>query len=264
MLALENYKILLFVLTLQSCGNHVQKSADSAVHLTDDDTQIVKYKSNSTNELVLNFRDHSYFYKETNLPLKAGEDVGYENQSRGTFAVKNDTLTFFSSMPSQIDVKMDWSTSTEFLSLYQTHEKIDANSVKIYFDNIAEPQYYQAFEFKNGGFEKLRVKACVTDGDFGSIETTKDRIPLHQYLVIEKPRSNKLLIIDSLQTHESYFFDFDHILFRSFHFYTRAYWSYYDFTGLTFVRTNMNLKLIDKNKLGRYQHSAMDLIFLKQ
>ncbi|QIH34947.1 hypothetical protein [Sphingobacterium sp. DR205] len=264
MLALENYKILLFVLTLQCCGDHVQKAVDSTIHLTDDDNGIVKYKSDSANELVLNFHDHSYFYKETNLPLKAGEDVGYEHQSRGTFAIRNDTLTFFSSMPSQVDVTTDWSTNTEFLPLYQTHEEIDANSVKIYFDNIAEPQYYQAFEFKNGGFEKLRVKNCVIDGDFGWIEGTKDKIPLHQYLLIEKPQSNKLLIIDSLQAQKSYFFDFDHIPFRSFHFYTRAYWSYYDFTGLTFVRTDKKLKLIDKNRLGRYQHSAMDLIFLKK
>ncbi|CAM3706074.1 hypothetical protein [Sphingobacterium prati] len=264
MLALENYKILLFVLILQSCGNHAQKFRDSTVHFTDDDTGIVKYKSDSTNELVLNFLDHSYFYKETNLPLKAGEDVGYENQSRGTFAIKNDTLTFFSSMPSQIDVKTDWSTNAEFLPLYQTHEKIDTSSVKIYFDNIAEPQYYQVFEFKNGEFEKLRVKTCEIDGDFGAIETAKDKIPLHQYLVIEKPRSNKLLIIDSLQTQESYFFDFDHIPFRSFHFYTRSYWSYYDFTGLTFVRTDKKLKLIDKNRLGRYKHSIINSIFLKQ
>ncbi|GAA4181195.1 hypothetical protein [Sphingobacterium ginsenosidimutans] len=265
MLALENYKILLLVLfASQSCGNNGQKTGGDTSHLADHDAEIITYKSDSTNELVLNFRDHSYFYKETNLPLKAGEDVGYENQSRGSFVIKNDTLTFFSQMPSQIDVKTDWSTSTEFLPLYQTNEELDSNSVKIYVDNIAEPQYYRAFELAKGRVEKLAVKACVTDGDFGWIKTENDQIPLYQYLIIEKPKSNKLLIIDSMNTAHSYYFDFDHIPFRSFHFFTRAYWSYYDFTGLTFVLADNRLKLTENNRLGRYLHSNINLTFLKQ
>jgi hypothetical protein len=263
MWVLENYnRLFVLLFSLASCQNNVQEK--DMRHATSENVEIVRYKSDPTNELVLNFGDHSYLYKETNLPLKAGEDVGYENQSRGTFSLKNDTLTFFSQMPSEIDVKTNWSTSTEFLPLYLTSEKIDSNSIKIYFDNIAEPEYYQAFELNHEKAKRLAVNACESDGHFGFIKTENDNIPLYKYLIIERPKSNKLIIVDSLETQNSFFFDLDHIPSRSFHFYTRAYWSYYDFTGLTFVQTKNKLKLIERNRLGRYQHSTINLEFRKQ
>ena len=248
---------------LFSCKSTEPKTIYRENELKFIDPKIVKYKSDETNDLILNFNNLTYSYKEKYSP-KAGEDVGYENDSRGSFSIKNDTITFLSDMPSKIDVNVNWHTNTEFLQLYPTNEQIEGNTVKIYFDNIAEPKYYSAFEFKNGEFEQLKIKEIKFGENLGTIKTERETISLSQYLLIEKPESNKLVIVDNKNKSNSYFFDLDKFSFRSFHFYTRAYWSYYDFTGLKFANSNDSIKLTDDNRLNRYEHSIIRKVFLRQ
>ncbi len=76
---------------LIACSGNTQKMTENG----NETAEIVKYKSNETNELILNFQNSTYSYKEKYSPQKVGEDLGYEYDSRGKFSIKNDTLFFF-------------------------------------------------------------------------------------------------------------------------------------------------------------------------
>ena len=258
--SLSMIKILsLFVVILLSCNGNAQNE-NFAITST---AKTLKYKSDEINELTLNLQDSTYTYKEIYNP-KAGEDLGYENDSRGKFSIKNDTITFVSQIPSEIDVTKNWNISTEFLELFPTKEQNDKNFVKIYFDNIAEPQLYKAFEYKDGHFESLKIKEYKTLENIERIAAKNDSIPLIHYLLIEKPSNNKLLLLNGENDGRSYYFDLDRIPFRSFHFYTRAYWGYYDFTGLKFVKNGAKLQLIEDNRLNRFRYSILEKTFIQQ
>lgn len=243
----------------------MQINAQNESNLRKANLKIEKYKSDKTNELVLNFQDSTYTYKERSI-LEEGDDFLYEKDSRGKFFLQNDTITFVSQMPSEIDINDNWSTVTEFLPIYQVKEQIDKDLVKIYFDNIAEPQYYSAYEYKNGKMYPLKIKEYKILDNNDWLIYENDATPLIHYLLIEKPCSNKLLLLNPIneEKNESFYFDLERITYQSFHFFTRAYWSYQDFTGLKFVISGNALKLIDDNRLNRYMNSIIENAFIKQ
>lgn len=96
------------------------------------------------------------------------------------------------------------------------------------------------------------------------LKTEKNSINLFGYLKIEKPNNN-LLVIDAKEdynTSQTYLFDFNNISFNSFHFYTRVYKNYYDFTCLKFVISNNKLTLFTKND-NRYEFGKISKVFNK-
>ncbi|MFD2970221.1 hypothetical protein ACFS7Y_22710 [Sphingobacterium bambusae] len=251
------------IVLLLACGSNTEKAKNSKSETNLMKQGTVKYKSDSTNELTLDFKHLTYWYDEEYAP-KPGEDVGYTYNSRGKFSIQNDTLTLLSAMPSEIDTQKGWTTNTEFLPLYATHEKLKENTVKIYFDNIAEPDYYLAYELTVRGFEKLTIEEVRSLESPKYLKAEKDTLLLFKYALVTKPKSNKLLIVDKENPNNSYFFDLDKTPSSSFHFYTRAYWSYYDFTGLKFKMSSNSLQLIDEGRLNRYEHSVINKVFEKQ
>lgn len=228
------------------------------------------YKSvdkRTNTHLKLDYKDSTYTYQE-NYILKPGDDVGYEAQSKGRFKLDKDTLIFYSDMPSNesftdIDLTAEEIAKNKFSYIFPTNEKVNQNQVKIYFDNIAEIDEYKAFNIINNQLKPLKIIEKEVIENPKMIKTKNDNIFLFHYLIIEKPKNNQLLITGSRG--ESFLFDFNKIPYSSFHFFTRAYWSFSDFTMLKFLKTGKTFKRIINQNDKRYEFSdALNSDFIKQ
>ncbi|MCZ4244121.1 hypothetical protein [Pedobacter punctiformis] len=239
-------------------------------------SQTVVYKSNdelTVSKFKLNFADSTYTYDEEYI-LKPGDDVGYHYESNGTFKKDNDTLTFISNMPGNDflpehmhELTLDEITKNKFSYIYPVIESVEAGYVKIYFDNIAEIDGYEAYALIDNKLQPLKIKSRLKLTGEKSIQTKNNQIPLFHYLLIERPLSKKLLIISSKDniTSESYLFDFDKIPYNSFHFFTRVYNNYYDFTGVKFKITPEGIQMIEqKNDLRYRSNSVIKNEFIKE
>lgn len=233
-------------------------------------TEIYKSNDKLTNTIMkLDYKDSTYSYQEKYI-LKPGDDVGYETESKGSFKMNHDTLIFYSEMPenAQLDFGTHELTDVEiaknkFSYIYPIDEKVDDNQVKIYFDNIAEIQEYKAFTIIDHQLKPIKIIERKELDESKSIKTKTSNFFLFHYLIIEKPKNNQLLITGSRD--ESFLFDFNKIPYQSFHFYTRVYWGFMDFTGIKFQKTDKTLKRIQSADDKRYQSSgALNLDFIKQ
>lgn len=218
-------------------------------------------------EIQLNYKDSTYTYQE-NYIMKPGDDVGYESESKGKFKIDKDTLIFYSDMPlneyfTDIDLTAEEIAKNKFSYIFPINEKVNQNQVKIYFDNIAEIENYKVFTIIDNQLKPLKITERKKMEEEGWIKTKNDNIILLHYLIIEKPANNQLLITGSRG--ESFFFDFNKIPYSSFHFFTRVYWSFSDFTMLKFHKTDKTLKRITNPNDKRYEFSdALNSEFIKQ
>ncbi|MBE9600010.1 hypothetical protein [Pedobacter sp. MC2016-24] len=232
-------------------------------------SQHVIYKSDPTNEFILIEQDSTYTYSEVYNP-KANEDLGYRYYAKGRYKIHKDTVTLFSEMPENDLLpgfvhKLSPSelNTNKFSYIYPIKEYVQAGYLKIYFDNIAEPDKYQAFEVTDTGLKSIPIRAFKRLEKDSILYTEKDNIRLFHYIEIKKPENNKLLImaIEDHHRSQSYFFDLEKIPFTSFHFYTRVYSTYYDFTGLKFLMTKQGLKKIKQIGDPRYRHGLLNIPF---
>lgn len=230
------------------------------------------YKSEDTRtntSLKLNYKDSTYAYDEKYI-LKPGDDVTYESKSRGRFKMNKDTLIFYSDMPSNeflnnstINLTDEEIARNKFSYIYPINEKVNDNQVKIYFDNIAEIEDYKAFTIINNQLKPLIIIERKKIEETKLVKTQNDNFFLFHYLIIEKPANNQLLITGSRD--ESFLFDFNKIPYRSFHFFTRVYGNFLDFTGLKFQKTDKTLRRIKDVDDKRYEFSqALNSDFIKQ
>lgn len=233
-------------------------------------TETYKSEDTRTNtHLKLNYKDSTYTYEEKYI-LKTGDDVGYEAESKGKFKIDKDTLIFYSDMPENSHLDFDTHRLTpeeisknQFSYIYPIDEKVNDNQVKIYFDNIAEIEDYKAFTISNNQLKPLKIIERRKMEEEKLIKTKNDNFFLFHYLIIEKPKNNQLLITGSRD--ESFLFDFNKIPYRSFHFFTRVYGNFMDFTGIKFQKTNKTLKRIKDVDDKRYEFSqALNSDFIKQ
>ena len=224
------------------------------------------YKSNdkNTNTVIeLNYKDSTYNYQE-NYIMKPGDDVGYHFSSKGKFKVDKDLFILFSYMPSNDllandihNLTKDEILKNKFSYIYPVDEKTNGKEIKIYFDNIAEIDDYKAFTIINDQLSPLKIIERKHMEEQKTIKTKKDDIFLFHYIIVERPINNKLLITNSKTgpKSESFMFDLNKIPYDSFHFFTRIYWSYYDFTGVKFKRTSKGLKKISEPEDNRYSEN---------
>lgn len=230
------------------------------------------YKSEDTRtntHLKLNYKDSTYTYEEKYI-LKPGDDVGYEAESKGRFKMDKDTLIFYSEMPENSHLDFDTHRLTpeeisknKFSYIYPINEKVNDNEVKIYFDNIAEIEDYKAFTISNNQLKPLKIIERRKMEEEKLIKTKNDNFFLFHYLIIEKSKNNQLLITGSRD--ESFLFDFNKIPYSTFHFFTRVYLGFADFTGLKFQKTDETLKRILDSNDKRYEFSdALNSNFIKQ
>lgn len=230
------------------------------------------YKSEDTRtntHLKLNYKDSTYTYDEKYI-LKPGDDVTYESKSRGRFKMNKDTLIFYSDMPSNeflnnstINLTEEEIARNKFSYIYPINEKVNDNQMKIYFDNIAEIEDYKAFTIINNQLKPLIIIERKKIEEPKLVKTQNDNFFLFHYLIIEKPANNQLLITGSRD--ESFLFDFNKIHYRSFHFFTRVYGNFLDFTGLRFQKTDKTLRRIKDVDDKRYEFSqALNSDFIKQ
>ena len=233
-------------------------------------TEIYESEDKRTNtHLKLNYKDSTYTYEEKYI-LKPGDDVGYEAESNGRFTMDKDTLTFYSDMPNNSYLNFDTHRLTpeeisknKFSYIYPIDEKINDNQVKIYFDNIAEIEDYKAFTIIHNQLKPLKIIERHKMEEEKLIETKNDNFFLFHYLITEKPANNQLLITGSRD--ESFLFDFNKIPYSSFHFFTRVYGNFMDFTGIKFQKTDKILKRIIEVDDKRYEFSqALNSDFIKQ
>lgn len=229
-------------------------------------SQELVFKSDPTNELIFEFRDSSYTYQENYAP-KAGEDLGYRRRSKGFFKFHKDTVTLFSEMPGNefLPGHIHKLSATElqtnqFSYIYPIKEQVMPGYVKIYFDNIADPEKYLAYEVTASGLKAIPIQSFKKLEKDSVVRTENDDIRLFHYLIIKKPAGNKLLIMatEDHQLSKSYFFDLEKIPFSAFHFYTRVYSNYYDFTGLKFqISPKGMMKMVEEQSDLRYRHTLL-------
>jgi hypothetical protein len=227
------------------------------------------YKSDdrTTNtQLKLDHKDSTYSYHEKYI-MKPGDDVGYERESKGRFKIYKDTVILYSDMPPNENFKDIALTDEEIVNnkfsyIYPTGEKVKEQQVKIYFDNIAEIEDYKAFTIINNQLKSLKITERRKLEEEKLIKTKKDNFFLFNYLIIEKPVNNQLLITGS--GNESFLFDFNKIPYQSFHFSTIVYGNFLDCTGLKFQKTDKHLKRIKNPNDKRYEFSqALNSNFIK-
>lgn len=225
-------------------------------------------KRTDTN-LKLDYQDSTYTYQEKYI-MKPGDDVGYETKSKGRFKMNKDTLILYSDMPdnSQLDYDTHRLTPEEisknkFSYIYPIDEKVNQNQVKIYFDNIADIEDYKAFTIINNQLKPLKITERKEMEESQLVTTKNGNFFLFHYLIIEKPANNQLLITGVRS--ESFLFDFNKIPYSTFHFFTRVYWGFSDFTMLKFHKTDKTLKRIITPNDKRYEFSdALNSSFFKQ
>lgn len=236
----------------------------------------VIYKStdqNTHSDIRLNYKDSTYTYQEKYI-MTPGDDAGYDYHSEGKFRTSQGMLIFYSDMPSNhlfsktvLHLTDEETARNKFSYLYPIDEKVNSDQVKIYFDNIAETEDYEAFTIVNHQLKPVKIIERRKLAEQKSVKTKNDNFFLIHYLVIEKPANNQLLIISpkTNPTSESFLFDLNKIPYRSFHFFTRAYWRYYDFTGVKFKITAKGLKKISEPNDKRYsENPVLNGDFLKQ
>ena len=229
-----------------------------------------KSKDKTTDtQLMLDYKDSTYTYQERYI-MKPGDDVGYESKSKGKFKMDKDTLILYSDMPDNSYLDYDTHRLTpeeisenKFSYIYLIDEKVNQNEVKIYFDNIADIEDYKAFTIINNQLKPLKIIERKEMEESKLVTTKNGNFFLFHYLIIEKPANNQLLITGSRG--ESFFFDFNKIPYSSFHFFTRIYWGFSDFTMLKFHKTDKTLKRIINPNDKRYEFSdALNSTFIKQ
>lgn len=227
------------------------------------------YKSSDKNtitEIKLNYADSTYTYSEEYL-MKPGDDITYHIESKGQFKIDKDTLIFYSEMPdnkyfTNFNLTDEEISKNKFSYIYPIDEKLNDNQVKIYFDNIAEIEDYKAFTITNHQFKSLKTFEKKELEEPKLIETKYDKFFLSHYLIIEKPANNQLIITD--ERGESLYFDLTRIPYPTFHFFTRVYGNYIDFTGLKFIKNEKGLKLIKSGTDNRYRlNQALNSDFIK-
>jgi hypothetical protein len=229
-------------------------------------SQELIFKSDPTNELIFEFRDSSYTYRE-NYERKPGEDLGYHYKSKGYFKFHKDTVTLFSEMPGNefLPGHIHKLSATElqanqFSYIYPIKEQVTPGYVKIYFDNIADPEKYLAYEVTASGLKAIPIQSFKKLEKDSIVHTDNDNIRLFHYLIIKKPAGNKLLIMatEDHQLSKSYFFDLEKVPFSTFHFYTRVYSNYYDLTGLKFIiSSKLPMKMVKQQSDLRYWHTLL-------
>lgn len=228
------------------------------------------YKSEDTltrTQLKFDYKDSTYNYQEY-LILKPGYDLTYQRKSGGRFKTDNDTLILYSDLPSNeyftdINLTDEEIAKYKFSYIYPIDEKINDSQVKIYFDNIAEIEDYKAFTIIKNQLKPLKIIERRKMEEEKLIKTQNDNFFLYHYLITEKPANNQLLITGSRD--ESFLFDFNKIPYRSFHFFTRVYGNFMDFTGIKFQKTDKILKRIIEVDDKRYEFSqALNSDFIKQ
>lgn len=258
------------LMSLSALMSSSSKGKDHFENLLPSKTETYKSRDPLTNTVMkLNYKDSTYIYQEKYI-MKPGDDVGYESQSQGRFEMSNDTLIFHSEMPenAQLDFGIHELTDEEiaknkFSYIYPIAEKVDDSQVKIYFDNIAEIEEYNAFTIIDHQLKPIKIVERKEIDEPKLIQTKNSNFFLFHYLIIEKPKNNQLLITGARD--ESFLFDFDKISYRSFHFYTRVYGNFMDLTGIKFKKTDKTLKRIQSTNDKRYQSSnALNLDFIKQ
>ncbi|UQB69229.1 hypothetical protein [Epilithonimonas zeae] len=232
-------------------------------------SKIEHYKSkdkNTITEIKLNYSDSTYTYSEEYL-MKPGDDVGYDIESKGQFKIEKDTVIFYSEMPDNgsftiLNLTDEEILKNKFSYIYPIDEQLNDNQVKIYFDNIAEIEDYKAFTIINNQLKSLKILERKKLEEPKLIETKNDNFFLFHYLIIEKPANNQLIITG--ERGESFYFDLNKIPYSAFHFFTRAYGNYFDFTGLKFIKNEKGLKLIKSKTDNRYQlNQALNSDFIK-
>ena len=218
--------------------------------------------------LMLDYKDSNYTYQERYI-MKPGDDVGYKKESKGKFKMDKDTLILYSDMPD--NSRLDYDThrltpeeisKNKFSYIYPIDEKVNQNQVKIYFDNIADIEDYKAFTIINNQLKPLKIIERKEMEESKLVTTKNGNFFLFHYLIIEKPANNQLLITGVRS--ESFLFDFNKIPYSIFHFFTRVYWGFADFTGLKFQKTDETLKRILDPNDKRYEFSdALNSSFIK-
>jgi hypothetical protein len=233
-------------------------------------SQKITYKglkdSHINESFILNFNDSTYIYNQNSEEGCAQ----YKYKSNGKFTIHQDTLMLISKMPDNESLQghIHNLTSTEinknkFNYIYPTDDIVEKGFIKIYFDNIAKPDKYRAYTLSKDKLTPLKIKSFVKLEKDSILKTEKSSIRLLNYLIIEKPKNN-ILIIDSKEdwnTSQSYLFDFSYIPFNSFHFYTRVYSTYYDFTGLKFIISNHSRIRLIKDEINRYEFNKISSIY---
>jgi hypothetical protein len=236
-------------------------------------SQKIVYKGNKgsviSDSFTLDFKDSTYVYRERST---SEGDLRYDYLSQGKFIVDKDTLTLVSNMPNNKDLPwiVNNLTSSEiekykFSYIYPVNDNVKNGFIKIYFDNIANPQDYKVYTFEKDKLVSIKINSFVKLKNDSILKTEKSEIRLFHYIVVKKPKNNKLIIIPATDGNisESYFFDFDKIPYNSFHFYTRVYSSYYDFTGLKFIILKDSIKRFFEND-NRYKHGEISNTFDRQ
>jgi hypothetical protein len=227
-----------------------------------------KKSSNVTDKFTLDYKDSTYIYNEN---LNEG-CLRYAYLSNGKFKVNQDTLTLISKMPKNESLSgyihnltTDEIKKNKFSYIYPVNDIVEQGYIKIYFDNLAEPKLYKTYTFENDKLIPIKIKSYVTLKRDSIIKTEKNTIRLFNYLIIEKPKNNKLIInsITDCNTSDSYFFDLNEIQYNCFHFYTRVYSNYYDFTGLKFIISNDSLIRYSKNE-NRYKFGKISNVYNKK
>lgn len=233
------------------------------------------YKSETENtkaQLVLNPSDSTYSYDENSI-LKPGDDVTYHYESKGKFSQNKDEIILTSEMPSNQHLRSDIINLSDaeirnnrFSYIYPLKESIPNQQIKIYFDNIAEIADYQAYTFLDQELKPLKIFERKELETPININTDQDHFFLFHYITVEKPAHHQLIITtDQLSSNSmSYLFDLSKIPSQVFHFYTRAYASYRDFTGLRFKKTkNILRKVNDANDQRYIDHGILRNEFVK-
>lgn len=220
-------------------------------------------------DIKLNYKDSTFSYQEKYI-LKPGDDVGYEAESTGRFKMDKDTLILYSDMPDNSHLEFDTHRLTpeeisknKFSYIYPIDEPAKDHQVKIYFDNIADIEDYKAFTIINNQLKPLKILERRKMDQEKLIKTKNDNFFLFHYLIIEKPANNQLLITGARS--ESFRFDFNKIPYSTFHFFTRVYWNFSDFTGFKFYKTEKAMKrIISQNDKRREYSQALNSDFIKQ
>jgi len=262
--------VLIFIGTLSFTALFSKSESKSSINnLKTIFTKTEHYKSidkNTITEIKLNYSDSTYTYSEKYL-MKPGDDVGYNRESKGEFKLDKDTVIFYSEMPDNryfrdLNLTDEEILKNKFSYIYPIDEKLNDNQIKIYFDNIAEIEGYKAFSIINNQFKSLKIFERKKLEEPKLIETKNDNFFLFHYLIIEKPANNQLIITG--ERGESFYFDLNKIPYSIFHFFTRVYGNYFDFTGLKFVKNGKGLKLIKSKTENRYHYNkALNSDFVK-
>ena len=181
---------------------------------------------------TFDLNDSTYTYKQN---LTEGCER-FEYKSEGKFIIYKDTLMLISKMPENEflpghihNLNSQEINKNKFSYIYPINDFVEKGFIKIYFDNLAKPDQYKAFTLNKNKLVPLKIIQIVKLENQTILKTDNGSITLLNYITIEKPKNNILIInsIADLNTSDSYLFNLNKIPFSSFHFYTRVYRTYY-------------------------------------